>query len=155
MLELWQPISGLEDRYEVSSLGAVRSIQRVEKILNRWGTYTHRPVKSRTLKPFPLNSGYLSVALKVKNKSVNRRVHRLVAEAFIGPCPSSDHVVNHINHNKLDNRLENLEWVTQSENMLAYFRHPGALRWSRHPRSRSDGGPNQDSHLQSRRVSPG
>lgn len=62
------------------------------------------------------NTGYLQVELIKGNIIRNRRVHRLVALAFL-PNPYNKEQVNHINGDKQDNRVENLEWVTQDENI--------------------------------------
>jgi len=73
------------------------------------------------LKPFELKQadhrqGYKKVSVKTANGIKNRLVHRLVLEAWVGPCPEGC-VTNHKNGIKTDNRLENLEYCTQSENM--------------------------------------
>lgn len=70
----------------------------------------------RFLKPCTSNSGYLMVNLCVDGKSHIKTVHRLVASAFI-PNPSDLEFVNHKNEDKSDNRPENLEWVTRSQNV--------------------------------------
>ena len=64
--------------------------------------------------------GYLSVFLWLQGERLTKRVHRLVAEAFI-PNPDNLPVENHKNGNKLDNRAENLEWVTYKENTRQYL----------------------------------
>ena len=70
-------------------------------------------ITNKFLKPCPASRGYLMVGL-YKNKKVHKKyVHRLVAEAFLSPI---NETVNHKNGNKKDNRLENLEWCTYSEN---------------------------------------
>lgn len=96
--EMWQPISGYEYSYEISNFGRVRNKRN-----------------GRILKPYFNDKGYLSVKLFCKNKGKHKRVHRLVAEAFI-PNIGAKPQVNHIDHNKKNNAVWNLEWVTPQEN---------------------------------------
>jgi len=78
-------------------------------------------ISHHRLEPFELKQakhrqGYKKVSVKATDGIKNRLLHRLVLEAWIGPCPEGC-VTNHKNGNKQDNRLENLEYCTQSENM--------------------------------------
>lgn len=76
---------------------------------------------SHKIKTYFTHRGYEAVSLYKNNKRTHKTVHRLVAEAFI-PNPDNKPEVNHINGDKADNRIENLEWVTRSENKLHRYR---------------------------------
>src|SRR5687767_12601092 len=103
-METWKTILGYETHYEVSNIGNVRRIAP--------GTSA---VIGKNLKPGRMTVGYLFVALCMHGKPKLHSIHRLVAGAFIGPCPDG-HEVNHKNGVRTDNRLENLEYVTRKQN---------------------------------------
>lgn len=102
--EVWKDILGYEGLYQVSNWGRVKSLN-----YNRTGN-------ERILKPGLGNRGYYFVNLCKNGKQKSVHIHRLVAEAFLCKIPKGL-VVNHLNQNKQDNRLENLEIVTQKENL--------------------------------------
>ena len=110
--ELWKPISGYEGIYEVSSLGRVRSLDRV--VVDYRGI--EKSVGGKILKPGVTNKGYYIVSLNSVDKRHTLTVHRLVANAFV-PNLDNKPQVNHINGIKTDNRICNLEWLTNEENM--------------------------------------
>lgn len=97
MKEIWKEIDGYDGRYAVSTWGRVKSIRGI-------------------LQPYKNHKGYLKVGLMKNGKSEKHRVHRLVAKAFI-PNPHNLPEVNHIDGNKQNNSISNLEWVTGKENM--------------------------------------
>ena len=115
MKESWQPVPGYEGLYEVSDLGRVRSLDRLNARKNRWGSVTTVPLKGRVLRPGRSVNDRLQVNLSKENVSWVVPVHKLVALTFLGPCPEG-HEIDHVNGNFQDNRLVNLEYVTHQEN---------------------------------------
>lgn len=104
--ERWAAIPGHEGGYEVSDQGRIRSGE------------------GRILSTGPDSSGYPQVSLRVGSKKITRRVHRLVAEAFI-PNPDNLPLVRHWDDVKTNNHVENLLWGTQSDNVLDLVRNGG------------------------------
>ena len=97
---------------EVSNLGRIRTKDRVVTRSN--GTKYH--AKGRVLKQWISDHGYMYVTFSVNGKNVNLRVHRMVAITFI-PNPHNYSEVNHIDCDRTNNRLDNLEWCTRQENV--------------------------------------
>ena len=112
--EVWVDIKGYEGLYQISSLGQVKSLGRFRH--NQWKV-TKRWVPDTILSTQLTFDGYVSLKLSKDGKSIRHRVHRLVAIAFI-KNPFNKQQVNHINCIKTDNKVENLEWSTQSENQI-------------------------------------
>ena len=109
--EIWHWVKGYENIYQISNLARVKSFQKG---------------KVKILQPILNNSGYLSVRLYKNGKSKVLKVHRLVAENFI-PNPKNKPEVDHIDGCKINNAVENLRWVTSSENTQAAL-ETGALK---------------------------
>lgn len=113
----WAPIAGWVGRYEVSDDGQVRSIDKLSKHGN--------VIKGRILKPGHNQKGYRIVTFS-RPGGVRKSypVHRLVAEAFIGPLPEGWHTM-HIDGDNTNNVVSNLRYGTPSENELDKVRHGG------------------------------
>lgn len=106
--EIWKPVPNYEGVYEVSSLGQVRSIDRLDNLGRRY--------RGVTLKQGTHPDGHKQIALSKDGKVTTRFVHQLVAEAFIGPRVGNL-VACHNNGDPADNRVENIRWDTQQNNV--------------------------------------
>lgn len=125
----WQPVRGWEGVYEVSCTGEVRRVLPGPNA---------RVGVARRLGRHP--TGYLQVQLTLRGRVETKKVHRLVAEAFLGAPPSPEYEVNHVDGDKENNHVSNLEWVTRTANMRHAVRaglRPDQ-RGIRHPRARLD-----------------
>jgi len=109
--ELWLPIPGFEGFYEVSNQGRVRSLGR--RVVYADGSVHTHPGK--LLRQSICKMGRHRVDLRANGKRSNRLVHRLVLEAFVGPCPPGMECC-HFDDNPSNNCLDNLRWGTRMEN---------------------------------------
>ena len=113
MIEEFRDIPNYEGIYQVSDMGRVKSLDRMITESNG----KKRLLNGRVLKPFFSTTGYFNVGLRKDNKLKTIRVHQLVAMSFLGHTRCGHKlVVDHINNDKLDNRLINLQIITAREN---------------------------------------
>jgi hypothetical protein len=125
--EAWKPIPSARG-YEASSLGRVRSIERLVSRKNQSAAQR----KGKVLSEQTQRNGYRTVVVGRNDRGApqTRSVHRLVAEAFFGPCPAGLEVC-HNNGEKADNRVENLRYDTRSANHVEKYRHGCRSNFSR------------------------
>jgi hypothetical protein len=120
--EKWLAVPGYVGAYEVSSLGRVRSLNRITDRGRRW--------RGRLMTPSVMDNGYHTVTLWRNGAQKSALVHRLVLSAFVG-TPPEGHEGLHRDGNRSNNRLENLSWGTHSENQfdqVAHGTHPNAAK---------------------------
>lgn len=110
-METWIDVKGYESFYQVSDMGNVRSKDRTVAC-RRLGT---KNLKGRPLKATVDTLGYCKVTLQDQGRNVVWKVHRLVAEHFIDKVEGKE-IINHIDNNRTNNQVGNLEWCTPKEN---------------------------------------
>ncbi len=115
MNEEWLPVAGYEDSYHVSNLGNVKRLARKQQQTSHTGGAYWRMFPERLLALIKHPTGYITVRLSVQGKAVTKRVHKLVALAFIEnkECKLE---INHKDKDRHNNIVTNLEWCTRQEN---------------------------------------
>ena len=111
MNEIWKDVFGLEEYAMVSNLGRVKTKDRY--VNSNGGMYL---LKGKERKATDNGLGYKQITFTINGTAVNKYIHVMVLESF-SDKPSDLHEVNHIDHDKSNNNLENLEWVTKSDNI--------------------------------------
>lgn len=117
MEEIWKDVVGFEGLYQVSNLGRVKSLDKFQK---NHGKFQFRKGNIKSLRN--TKQGYLLCDLYIDGRKKSIRVHKLVAEAFI-KNPLNKTTVNHIDGNKENNVVSNLEWATPKEQNQHFYLH--------------------------------
>lgn len=120
MDEVWKDIDGFEGVYQISNLGRVKSLRRYRKSKLGKNVLIEETILNGAVDAY----GYKIIGLSKNGKSHRKKIHRLIAEAFI-PNSENKPQINHIDGDKLNNSIENLEWCTSSENNLHKARNLG------------------------------
>lgn len=115
--ELWKPVENYEGLYEISNFGRVKTIEHKIHHDGVNSSAKLKTVKERIRKPNIMKGYHCIALLKDGNRKVYR-IHRLVIEHFGEKQPSAEYQVNHIDGDKSNNRIDNLEWVTPKENTI-------------------------------------
>lgn len=112
-MEIWKSVIGYDNAYQISNLGRVRSLDRID--VDCHGKKQKR--KGKLIKQSENSKGYLRVHLGYRGKKEVRFVHRMVAEAFVtNSDPDINDTVNHLDCNPKNNKYDNLEWTTRKGN---------------------------------------
>lgn len=119
MKEIWKDIPNYEKCYQISNLGNVKSLKRTIKQFNGHKIIS-KTIQEKNLTPRKTPNGYLQICLCKNGAKKTCSIHRLVAKTFIG---ESDLQVDHVDGKKQNNKLDNLEYVTNSENMQRAFKN--------------------------------
>jgi hypothetical protein len=113
MDEIWKDIPGYEGYYQASNFGNIKSVDRIIKHTRCKKMHRNETILKQHRS---IRNGYMHVSLCVGNIAKTKRVHRLILSAF-KPTNNKKMQCNHIDGDKTNNNINNLEWVTQSENM--------------------------------------
>lgn len=129
--EIWEDVPNYKGLYQISSFGRARSLPR------EWvsGRGTRRKHNGKILKQSKNGRGYYHVTLSKEGKVKTKKIHQLVAMAFLGHKPDDHLVCDHINNDKLNNRVSNLQLITQRENTskdkIGYTSKYTGVSWSK------------------------
>lgn len=118
--EIWVDVSGYEGLYKVSNTGKVKSLQREVQIISKNNNIFNKSYPSKVLKSYITSKGYELVKLCKDGIVKSYSVHRLIALNFLSNDKNLPEI-NHIDGNKLNNNLYNLEWVSPSDNQKHAF----------------------------------
>ena len=117
MKEIWKDVPNYEGIYQVSNLGRIKSLYFTSNI------YKKKFYKEKILKPKKGKDNNLRIELWKDKKHKTVLLHRLIATTFLENLIDTNMTVNHKNGNKLDNRVENLEWLSRADNIRYGFQN--------------------------------
>ena len=129
--ETWRDIKGYEGLYAISSTGRVKRLARNRII----ATGVNKPLKEKMIKTFKGKHGYIHVNLWKNGQMKQHRIHRLIMLAHTEK-PQNKNVINHIDGDKTNNILENLEWCTSKENTMHGFETGLMKKGERHSQAK-------------------
>jgi hypothetical protein len=146
----WRKIPGLNERHEVSACGRVRTTSFV----NAKGRAV--PAKEKKITVSQVGPNYRTSMVRVSDGGVEKvhLVHRLIAAAFIGPCPSG-HEVLHRDGNSLNNAVSNLRYGTRKENVADTYLHGRGIKGETHPMAKLSDAQVQEIRLRAQRGERG
>ena len=121
VIENWKPVVGYEMAYEISDRGRLRALARELSYRGRWGQMT-RNAPAHDVKPVYDSCGYVKYSLCVRGKARQVHAHRLVLEAFVGPCPLGMQCC-HGDGNPANNLISNLRWGSPRQNAYDRLLH--------------------------------
>jgi len=116
MKGIWKDVVGFEGLYEVSNFGQIKGLEKVCKAGIKNNPFIKK--KERIMKQYTGLHGYMTIGLKKGEKHYTRTVHSLVWESFVGDYPKKNDIyqIDHIDGNKCNNNIENLQLLTRREN---------------------------------------
>ena len=121
MQEIWKDIPIYKGTYQASNLGNIRSLYRTITYKTNDGNVHHKFCKGKLLKQRISNTGYFRTPINFNGFKRDISTHRLIAITFL-ENPNNFPQVNHIDGNRLNNKVENLEWVSMSENVIHAYK---------------------------------
>lgn len=113
MQEIWKDIPNYEGLYQASNLGRIKGLRRYKQNHSKLQIVEEKIINQYVNK----HNGYVYSMLYKDGTEKNCRVHKLIAQTFI-PNPENKKTINHIDGNKMNNRVDNLEWATNKENII-------------------------------------
>lgn len=133
MNEIWKDIVGYEGHYQVSNTGQIKSLARKIWYESKGRVKAHFKLRAEKILAQRVGTtGYLQISLCLESERKLVSLHRVMAEAFV-PNPENKPEVNHKDTNKLNNTIQNFEWMTHAENMAHSLENGRHVKGDTHP----------------------